>query len=124
MDIIEVLSEFLVSHDFDYFNFLTNMDVKDGIRHYSTFTTGKLYHKMFEETQNLCGMDVIPLCFQLAQDGTPIQSGGVGNKSITPPVNMRILNVKTKDALNDENNCCLIGFAPSFTVSLIIIFNK
>ena len=121
MEILEVLSEFLVSHDFDYFDFLPNMDIQDGNRHYSTFTTGKLYHKIFEETQDLCGKDVIPLCFQIAQDGTPIQSGGVGNKSITP-VNMRILNVKSKEALNDESNCSLIGFAPSFTVSVIIIF--
>jgi hypothetical protein len=123
MDIMEVISEFLVSHDFDYFDFLPIMDIKNGQRHYSTFTSAKLYHQVYKETQDLCGMDVIPICFQIAQDGTPIQSGGVGNKSITP-VHMRILNVKNKESLNDENNCSLIGFAPSFTVSMIIIIIK
>jgi hypothetical protein len=68
-------------------------------------------------------MDVFSICFQIAQDGTPIQSGGVGNRSITPD-KMRILNVKNKESLNDENNCSLIGFAPSFTVSMIIIIIK
>ena len=39
----------------------------------------------------MCDMDVVPLCLQIAQDGTPpIQSGLVGYKSMTP-VNMRIL---------------------------------
>ena len=124
MDIMEVVSEFLVSHDFDYFDFLPIMDIKNGQqRHYSTFTSAKLYHQVFKETQDLCGTDVIPICFQSAQDGTPVQSGGVGNKSITP-INMRILNVKNKESLNDENNCSLIGFAPAFTVSMIIIIIK
>ena len=117
MDLImEVLSEILVSHDFDYFDFLPILDVNDGIRSYSTFASAKLFHKTFEEVQQICGTDVYPFCFQLALDGTPIASGGVGNKSITP-VNIRFLQVKNKAALNDEDNCSLVGFSPSFTVS-------
>ena len=38
----------------------------------------------------MCDMDVVPLCLQIAQDGTPVQSGLVGYKSMTP-VNMSIL---------------------------------
>ena len=116
MDLMEVLSEILVSHDFDYFDFLPILDVNDGIRSYSTFASAKLFHKTFDEVQEICGTDVYPFCFQLALDGTPIASGGVGNKSITP-VNIRFLQVKNKAALNDEDNCSLVGFSPSFTVS-------
>jgi len=116
MDLMEVLSEILVSHDFDYFDFLPILDMNDGIRSYSTFASAKLFHKTFDEVQELCGTDVYPFCFQLALDGTPIASGGVGNKSITP-VNIRFLQVKNKTALNDEDNCSLVGFSPSFTVS-------
>ena len=95
--------------------------IKNGVRSYSTFATTKLYHQTFEEVQQTpCGDDVYPFCFQLAVDGTPIASGGVGNKSITP-VNARFLQVKSKAALNDEDNCSLVGFSPSFTVSMIII---
>ena len=118
MDLMEVLSEVLVSNDFDYFDFLPILDINNGNRSYSTFATAKLYHKTFDEVQVTCGDDVYPFCFQLALDGTPIASGGVGNKSITP-VNVRFLQVKSKTALNDEDKCSLVGFSPSFTVSMI-----
>ena len=93
--------------------------MNDGIRSYSTFASAKLFHKTFDEVQEICGTDVYPFCFQLALDGTPIASGGLGNKSITP-VTIRILQVKYKASLNDEDNCSLlVGFSPSFTVSII-----
>jgi hypothetical protein len=48
----------------------------------------------------MCDMDVVPLCLQIAQDVTPVQSSLVGYKSMTP-VNMSI-----------------------FMISMIFIFNK
>ena len=63
MDLMEVLSEILVSHDFDYFDFLPILDVNDGIRSYSTFASAKLFHKTFDEVQEICGTDVYPFCF-------------------------------------------------------------
>ena len=49
-------------------------------------------------------------------DGTPVASGGIGNKSVTP-VYARCLQVTTKTALNKESNTNLVGFTPSLTVS-------
>jgi hypothetical protein len=74
----------------------------------------------YEEIQQTCGTLVCPFCFPLVLDGTPIASGGVGNKSITP-VNIRFLQVKNKAVLNDEDNRSLVGFSPSFTVSIFYL---
>jgi len=116
LDPMELLAEFAVSHDFDFFDFDPILDIQNGVRQYSTFASAKLYEKIHKEVADTCGIDVKPFCFQYAVDATPVASGGVGNKSVTP-VNMRCLQVKTKTALQAESNTSLIGFTPTLTVS-------
>ena len=120
LDPMELLAEFAVSHDFDFFDFDPILDIKNGVRQYSNFASAKLYQKIHKEVADTCGIDVKPFCFQFAVDATPVASGGVGNKSVTP-VNMRCLQVKTKTSLQAESNTSLIGFTPTLTVSKIIL---
>jgi hypothetical protein len=115
LDLMEIVSEFLVNHDFQDLDFHPVTDMRDGIRHYSRFATGQGYEKIYQEVQESCGTDVYPFCFQLAMDGTPVASGGIGNKSITP-LYLRCLQVTSKSALNKETNTSLVGFTPSLTV--------
>ena len=117
LDPMELIAEFAVSHDFDQFDFEPILDINNGERSYSKFVTAKLYHKIYKEVSETCGSDVKPFCFQYAIDATPVASGGVGNKSVTP-VNIRCLQVTTKSALQAESNTSLIGFTPALTVSI------
>ena len=71
------------------------MDLMEVLSISITFVSAKLSHKPYEEVQQTCGADVYPFYFQLVLDGTPIASGGVGKKSITP-VNIRVLQMKIK----------------------------
>ena len=40
LDLMEIVSEFLVNHDFQDLDFYPVTDMRDGIRHYSRFATG------------------------------------------------------------------------------------
>ena len=116
LDPMELLAEFAVSHDYEEFDFDPVLEIVNGERCYSRFVTAKLFHKIHQETMELCGNEHIkPFCFQFAVDATPVASGGVGNSSVTP-VNVRFVQVKTLSALQADSNSSLVGFTPSLTV--------
>jgi hypothetical protein len=60
LDLMEIVSEFLVNHDFQDLDFHPVTDMRDGIRHYSRFATGQGYEKIYQEVQESCGTDVYP----------------------------------------------------------------
>jgi len=116
LDVMEIISETLISHDFNDFSFTPNLDIRNGQRCYSTFITADLFKSIFDRVQLIYGEDVYPFCFQWAFDSTPISGGGCGTKNITP-LNIRSLQFKDHSIFRSITNCTLIGFFPCFTVS-------
>ena len=123
LDVMEIISETLISHDFNDFSFTPKLDIRNGERCYSNFVSADMFKSIFDRVQLTCGKDVYPFCFQWAFDSTPISGGGCGTKNITP-LNIRTLQFNDRSIFRSLANCTLIGFFPCFTVSvnLLIIY--
>jgi hypothetical protein len=121
LDIMETLAETLISHDYDQFQLIPILDIKNGERCISTFFTANYFKLIFDRVQSLHGSEVYPFCMQWALDSTPISGGGCGTKNVTP-LNVRFLQFKDRKLFRSLSNCNLVGFLPCYTVSLNNIF--
>ena len=116
LDIMETLAETLISYDFDQFQLIPILDIKNGERCISTFFTANYFKLIFDRVQSIYGSEVFPFCMQWALDSTPISGGGCGTKNVTP-LNVRFLQFKDRKLFRTLSNCNLVGFLPCYTVS-------
>jgi hypothetical protein len=116
LDVLEIISETLVSHDYEKFDFLPKSEMYNNERCISSFVSADFYKVIFEKVQNTCGVDVFPFCFSYGCDSTPVSGGGVGTKNFTP-LNIRFLQFNDMDMFRSTESRSLVGILPAFTIS-------
>jgi hypothetical protein len=119
LNIIQLVSEYLITTDLKDIHTQPQIEYdSEGNRIIGSFASADFYSHVFEETQQVYGEDVIPICLGLSYDATDIGGGGSAIKSATP-FNIRVLNV-SDDVFPLQTSTILGGFAPNLTVNNIL----
>jgi hypothetical protein len=118
LNIIQLVSEYLITTDLKDIHTKPQIEYDtEGNRIIGSFASANFYSHIFDETQEVYGDDVIPICLGLSYDATDIGGGGGSAIKSATPFNIRVLNV-SDDVFPLQESTILGGFAPNLTVML------
>jgi hypothetical protein len=119
LNIIQLVSEYLITTDLKDIHTKPQIEYdSEGNRIIGSFASADFYSHVFEETQQVYGEDVIPICLGLSYDATDIGGGGGSAIKSATPFNIRVLNV-SDNVFPLQASTILGGFAPNLTVNFI-----
>ena len=120
LNIIQLVSEYLITTDLKDIHTKPQIEYdSEGNRIIGSFASANFYSHVYEETQQVYGEDVIPICLGLSYDATDIGGGGGSAIKSATPFNIRVLNV-SDNVFPLQASTILGGFAPSLTVNIIL----
>ena len=120
LNIIQLVSEYLITTDLKDIHTKPQIEYdSEGNRIIGSFASANFYSHVYEETQQVYGEDVIPICLGLSYDATDIGGGGGSAIKSATPFNIRVLNV-SDNVFPLQASTILGGFAPNLTVNIIL----